>query len=70
MLALGVWVGVHGVLFTSNRKMQWWFDHAGVVQDHHGEERVELQGDALNLQDILNLTYGHELWVVTERTRS
>ncbi len=34
-----------------------------VKQDCHGEAGVELEGY------VPTLTYGHELWVVTERTR-
>ena len=41
------------------------------VLDHRGEEGAEPEGKALNLLVYLlpNLTYGHEIWVVTKSTR-
>ena len=44
----------------------------GVVSNRGGEEGAEPQGEALSLPSIYvpALTYGHELWVVTQRTRS
>ena len=44
---------------------------AGVAPDCPGEEGAEPEGKALNLPVYVpTLTYGHELWVVTERIRS
>ncbi|KAI3362067.1 hypothetical protein L3Q82_012215 [Scortum barcoo] len=44
------------------------------VPDRRGEEGAESKGEALdlpvNLRHAPTLTYGHELWVMTERTRS
>ncbi|KAI3352723.1 hypothetical protein L3Q82_019304 [Scortum barcoo] len=43
------------------------------VPDRRGEEGAESKGEALDLPVNLRaptLTYGHELWVMTERTRS
>ena len=44
----------------------------GAVPVRCGEEGAEPEGEALDLPAIYvpTLTYGHELWVVTERTRT
>ncbi|KAI3359348.1 hypothetical protein L3Q82_002626 [Scortum barcoo] len=71
-----------GVLFTSEGKMEREIDRrigaasmsyaVGNVPDRRGEEGAESKGEALDLPVNLrsHLTYGHELWVMTERTRS
>ncbi|KAI3361614.1 hypothetical protein L3Q82_001931 [Scortum barcoo] len=71
-----------GVLFTSEGKMEREIDrrigaascsYAVGVPDRRGEEGAESKGEALDLPVNLRsqpLTYGHELWVMTERTRS
>ncbi|KAI3359361.1 hypothetical protein L3Q82_002861 [Scortum barcoo] len=74
-----------GVLFTSEGKIEREIDrrigaasavmHAVGVPDRRGEEGAESKGEALDLPVNLSfplphLTYGHELWVMTERTRS
>ncbi|KAI3368036.1 hypothetical protein L3Q82_026859 [Scortum barcoo] len=71
-----------GVLFTSEGKMEREIDRrigaASAVMrvgvpDRRGEEGAESKGEALDLPVNLHvptLTYGHELWVMTERTRS
>ncbi|KAI3373778.1 hypothetical protein L3Q82_022367 [Scortum barcoo] len=69
-----------GVLFTSEGKMEREIDkadwcsvrsYAVGVPDRRGEEGAESKGKALDLPVNLrsHLTYGHELWVMTERTR-
>ncbi|KAI3372054.1 hypothetical protein L3Q82_006917 [Scortum barcoo] len=70
-----------GVLFTSEGKIEREIDkadwcsvrsYAVGVPDRRGEEGAESKGEALDLPVNLrsHLTYGHELWVMTERTRS
>ncbi|KAI3374811.1 hypothetical protein L3Q82_021033 [Scortum barcoo] len=70
-----------GVLFTNEGKMEREIDrrigaasadYAVGVPDRRGEEGAESKGEALDLPVNLppTLTYGHELWVMTERTRS
>ncbi|KAI3371941.1 hypothetical protein L3Q82_006813 [Scortum barcoo] len=71
-----------GVLFTSEGKMEREIDrrigaasagYAVGVPDRRGEEGAESKGEALDLPVNLTLptlTYGHELWVMTERTRA
>ena len=64
------------VLFTSEGKKEREVDRriraasAGLLRCG-GEEGAEEEGKALDFPFIyaLTLTYGHELWVVTERTR-
>ena len=71
-----------GVLFTSEGKMEREMDrrigvasasNAGAVSVRWGEEGAEPEGEVLDLPVHLcskpMVTYGHELWLVTERTR-
>ncbi|KAI3364976.1 hypothetical protein L3Q82_001140 [Scortum barcoo] len=69
-----------GVLFTSEGKMEREIDRRigaasavmrSVYRTVRGEEGAESKGEALDLPVNLrsHLTYGHELWVMTERTR-
>ncbi|KAI3376749.1 hypothetical protein L3Q82_000352 [Scortum barcoo] len=58
-----------------DRRMDWCSavrSYAVGVPDRRGEEGAESKGEALDLPVNLrsHLTYGHELWVMTERTRS
>ncbi|KAI3362823.1 hypothetical protein L3Q82_001869 [Scortum barcoo] len=72
-----------GVLFTSEGKMEREIDrrigaasavmHAVGVPDRRGEEGAESKVAKLSIYRSIyvpTLTYGHELWVMTERTRS
>ncbi|KAI3362770.1 hypothetical protein L3Q82_001822 [Scortum barcoo] len=73
-----------GVLFTSEGKMEREIDrrigavrvrsYAVGVPDRRGEEGAEPKGVKLSIYRSIyrvpTLTYGHELWVMTERTRS
>ncbi|KAI3357004.1 hypothetical protein L3Q82_003641 [Scortum barcoo] len=73
-----------GVLFTSEGKMEREIDRrigaASAVMrsvygvpDRRGEEGAESKGAKLSIYRSIyvpTLTYGHELWVMTERTRS
>ncbi|KAI3361792.1 hypothetical protein L3Q82_002133 [Scortum barcoo] len=73
-----------GVLFTSEGKIEREIDRRRIdwcsvrsyavgVPDRRGEEGAESKGEALDLPwsiYVPTLTYGHELWVMTERTRS
>lgn len=44
--------------------------NVAIVSGRCGEKGPELEGKSLNLPIyVLTLTYDHELWVVTERTR-
>ncbi|KAI3362276.1 hypothetical protein L3Q82_012590, partial [Scortum barcoo] len=77
---------ISGILFTSEGKMEREIDrrigaapprsYAVSVPDRRGEEGAESKGKALDLPVNLRSTppspmvYGHELWVMTERTRS
>ncbi|KAI3355034.1 hypothetical protein L3Q82_017853, partial [Scortum barcoo] len=71
------------VLFTSEGKMEckidrrigaaFAVDYAVGVPDRFGEEGAESKGMKLSIYYFTyapTLTYGHELWVMTERTRS
>lgn len=63
------------VLFVSDGRMGQEMDRcacANAVADCFDEERAETQGQALNLLVRLRtptLTYRHERWVLTEKTR-
>ncbi|KAK0132474.1 putative uncharacterized transposon-derived protein F52C9.6 [Merluccius polli] len=65
-----------GVLFTSEERMEWEIDRRIVMRTLHGSVVVkrELSRKAkLSIYQSIYvpaLTYGHELWVMTERTRS
>ncbi|KAI3377134.1 hypothetical protein L3Q82_000326 [Scortum barcoo] len=73
---------ISGVLFTSEGKMEREIDRrigaaSAVMRSvcngpSSGKEGAEPKGEALNYRSIYvpTLTYGHELWVMTERTRS